>query len=284
MLAGLWEAMSISVVVNAKDSVSTIGFTLRSVAELADEVIVLDMESTDGTDAVARAHGARVIPIATRPIADTTREFAIEQTSGAWVLMLDGDELVAPGLAADLRVIATRDDVDAVRIPMVNYLIGAPLKHTSWSPRYDRHWRFFRPDALVWPGRIHTMPTVVEGRVGIELPFRPGHTLVHFNYLDTAHFLAKLDRYTELEADRLEAAGFSPWRALWAMLREFGVRYVLRQGFRDGGRGLHVSLLMVIYRYLSHAKVWERQRVGRRADIQASYAAAAERWLAGEAE
>lgn len=276
--------MSISVVVNAKDSVATIGFTLRSVSQLADEVVVLDMESTDGTVELARSMGARVIPIETLPIADTTRDFGIAQTSGDWVLMLDADELVAPDLAAELRRIAADGGIDAVRIPMVNYLLGAPLRHTSWSPRYDRHWRFFRPDALVWPGRIHTMPVVAEGHVGIELPYRPGRALVHFNYLDTSHFLAKLDRYTELEADRLEHRGFSILRAGWAAVREFGVRYVLRQGFRDGGRGLHVSLLMVVYRYLSHVKVWERETIGRRPDVEATYAAAAERWLAGDVE
>lgn len=274
--------MTISVIVNSKNSVSTIGYAIRSVQHFADEVVVVDMESTDGTVELATGLGARVVGIETRPIADTTREFAIAQTSGDWVLMLDADELVPPALARELDTFARLGEDDALRIPMVNYLMGAPLRHTSWSPRHDRHWRFFRPDALVWPGRIHTMQTLAPGRTGRELPYRPGASLVHFNYLDTSHFLAKLDRYTELEADRLEPAGWSTAGVLWAMVREFGVRYVLRRGYREGMRGLHVSLLMVIYRYLSHAKVWERQHVGRRPEIEAHYAREAERWLAGD--
>jgi glycosyltransferase involved in cell wall biosynthesis len=274
---------TIAAILNSKDSAATIKHALASVASLADEVLVVDMESVDGTDRIAREAGARVLSIPTQPIADGTRDQAVGAVSAEWVLMLDADEFVSPALARELRRIAEADEADVVRLPMVNYLLGAPARFTSWSPRHDRHWRFFKPGALAFPGRVHTMPTVMAGSRARELPYEDGRCLVHLAYVDTSDFLGRLDRYTDLEAQRLTAVGdWSPWRMLWQVVREVGVRLVVRQGFRDGWRGVHLSLLMGVYRYVAHVRQWERERVGSRAEVEALYDAEAARWLAGD--
>lgn len=273
----------ISAIINTKDSAATVAYAIRSAQLLADEVLVIDMESADGTPDIARGLGARVVAIETLPIADTTRAWAVEQATGDWILLLDGDEMVTPALADELRRIAADDAADVVRIPMVNYLLGVPVQHSSWSPHHDRHLRFFKRDDLEFSGRIHTEPEPVQGSRVLELPYRPGVAMAHFAYTDVSHFLTKLDRYTTLEADQL--AGRSTAAAvLWRPAREFLIRYVLRAGWRDGWHGFHLATLMAFYRFVAGVKAWQSRTVGARDDIQRDYSSSAEALLAGRYE
>ncbi|MEO6029274.1 MAG: glycosyltransferase family 2 protein, partial [Candidatus Binatia bacterium] len=273
---------AISVVVNTLDAERYLAYALRSVASWTAEIVVVDMMSTDRTVAMAREHGARVVSHPRADCVEAARAFAVAQATRPWVLLLDADELVPVALSRRLAAIVAADAVDVVRIPRVNYLLGAPLLHTGWNPDRDRHCRFFRPGSVVLPTRIHEPIHAVAGARLLELPYAPDEALVHFNYTDVDDFVARLDRYTSVEADHAHARGerANVGKAIGAALREWLVRYGRHGGWRDGWRGVHLTLLMACYRVIVQAKLASRAHLGSGADVARDYAGEAERVLA----
>ncbi len=272
----------ISVVVNTLEAERYLRYALRSVVAWATEVVVADMGSTDATVAIAEALGARVVPCPRGDCVEAGRGVAVAAAREAWVLLLDADELVPFGLSRRLREIAAHGAVDAVRIPRVNYLLGAPLLHTGWNPARDRHLRFFRPGLVGLPTRIHEPVRARPEARTLDLPYVPGEALLHFNYTDVDDFVARLARYTSVEATHAVARGEhgGPVRALGGALREWLVRYGWHGGWRDGWRGFHLAALMAAYRLIVQAKIASRERLGPEADVIAAYAGEAERVLA----
>ena len=92
----------------------------------ADEIVVMDLESDDGSPDVARAHGARVFVRPQVPIVELVRNEVASHAMGTWILALDPDERISPALAEELKRVARRDEVDAVVIPRMNYDLGYP--------------------------------------------------------------------------------------------------------------------------------------------------------------
>lgn len=271
----------ISVVVNTLDAARVLAFALRSVAAWAAEIVVVDMDSTDDTVAIARAHGARVVPHPRADCVEAARAFAVAAAREPWVLVLDADEMVPLGLSRRLRAIAAADDAEAVRIPRVNHLLGAPLLHTGWGPERDRHVRFFKPDAVELPTRIHAPIAPRAGARIVELDAFPGEMLVHFNYTDVDDFVARLARYTTVEADQAHARGERDGvlRGLAGAMREWTARWLWHGGWRDGWRGAHLALLMAAYRVVVQAKLASRRRLGSGDDVRRAYDREAERLL-----
>jgi glycosyltransferase involved in cell wall biosynthesis len=203
---------------------------LRSLAGLADEVVVVDSGSRDRTTAIARDHGARVIE---RPMAGfgAQKQFALEQASQPWALSIDADERVTPALAAAIRVALAAPAADGYTIRREIRFLGRTLRHgglgDDWVLRLVRRDRARFTDAVV-----HERLTV-DGRVA-----RLAGTLEHIPYADVAEHAEKSARYSVLAAREQFARGrrWRPWHALrpgW----EFVVRYGLRLGFLDGAAG-----------------------------------------------
>ncbi|MFZ5897073.1 MAG: glycosyltransferase family 2 protein [Myxococcota bacterium] len=268
----------ISAVINTLQEEHNLPFALRSLVPWVDQIVVVDMHSSDRTREIAHAYGAEVYLHEPLGFCEPARAFGIEKCSADWVLLLDADEVVPAKLSANLRRLSLRDDIDLVSIPRVNYLLGARLNHTGWNPERDRHERFFRRGKLVTSGRIHRGYMRADGANSYELPFEEGNAILHFNYLDTAQFIEKLNRYTSIEAEQAHARGEKPslLRTLQQATREFGKRYFLHAGFRDGWRGLHLSLLMACYRVVASSKLFELASSNDRATIRSYYAEEAE--------
>lgn len=273
----------ISAVLNTLDEERRVAYALRSLAPWVDEIVVVDMHSTDRTVEIARSFGAKVATHPRTGFVEPARAFACAQASGDWILVLDADELVPPALARRLREIAARDEADVVRVPRLNHLLGAPVPHSGWNPARDLQTRFWKKDAVTQPAEIHGHATPRAGMRVLDLPARDGACLVHLSHVDVAAFLAKLDAYTSVEAAQAFARGERPSvpRALRAAAREWLARYVRHGGWRDGWRGVHLSLLMAAYRIAAAAKLAERWEIGARDAAEARYAAEAERVLAG---
>lgn len=272
-------APRISIVINTLNEEENLPFALRSVRTWADEIIVVDMYSDDRTVEIAGEYGARVLFHERTEVVDAARGFAIAQATGDWILLLDADEVVPAPLSEQLREIARNGAIDVASIARVNYLLGQPLLHTGWGPEQDRHPRFFRRGAVQVTDVIHDfLRPIADSRV-VELPYRPGHALVHFNYLDTTHFLDKLNRYTGVEALQAFQRGerATPARTLLRGAREFVGRFLKNEGYRDGWRGFYLSLFMVFYRIATYAKLRELEDAGSREAIRDTYREEAER-------
>lgn len=272
----------ISVVINTLNEEQRLPFALRSVSTWADEIIVVDMYSDDRTVDVAREFGATVFLHERSAVVEAARGFAIARARCDWVLLLDADELIPAALAQRLRTIAREDRFDVVRIPRLNYLLGAALQRTGWGPMQDLQWRFFRPGCMEASEAIHNgLRPVANARV-LALNDAPDLAIVHFVYLDVEHFLAKLNRYTTVEALQARERGghVTPLGALARALKEFLARYLRHGGFRDGWRGFYLSLLMAFYRLVSAAKLSELEHGVTREEVRTRYDEEAERLLA----
>src|SRR3954453_3380452 len=130
----------LSIIIVARNEAINIADCVRS-ARFADEVIVLDSGSTDGTPELARAEGAQVV-VTDWPGYGPQNNRGIDRARGDWIFSLDADERISPQLAAEIRRAIERGDVDGFRVPRTSMYCGRFIRHGSWSPDYT--WRLVR--------------------------------------------------------------------------------------------------------------------------------------------
>jgi glycosyltransferase involved in cell wall biosynthesis len=271
----------ISVVINTLNEERNLPYALRSVRSWADEIVVVDMYSDDHTVEIARQFGAKVYSHRRVGFVEPARAFAVSQATGDWVLILDADELTPRPLSRKLIQISQSETVDVVKVPYLNYIFGAPLMYSGCGPSQAKHMRFFRRGSLHTTPAIHDYFHPVPGARVLELPYEPGHSIVHFAYLDAVQWVEKMNRYTSIEAEqrfeRREHA--SPFKALIHTMGMFLWMYIRRQGYRDGWRGFYYSALSGFYRLVTLAKLQGLERIGARARVEEVYRHDAERLL-----
>ena len=126
------------------------------------------------------------------------------------------------------------------------------------------------------------MKPTIGARV-LELTYRSGQSIIHFNYLDFAHFTEKLNRYTTIEAFQAHECGRRSSYAgmLKSILKEFLKRYLIQSGYRDGWRGVYLTAFMMFYRIAVQAKLKEIEVICDRYEIQKHYNAEAEEVING---
>jgi glycosyltransferase involved in cell wall biosynthesis len=218
----------------------------------ADEIVVVDSESTDDTVAIARTFTDRVI-VRPWPGYVEQKNFAAAQASHDWIFSLDADERVTPALAGELTALIKRGPaVAGYRLPRVTFHLGRWIRSTDWYPDYQL--RLYDRRRGRWDGRYVHESVKVEGQVA-DLQ----NELQHYAYRDLAHHFQTMDRYTTLAAKQMFAEGR---RAGWVDLvihppAAFVRNYLLRGGFRDGVPGLIVSTMNARYVGLKFAKLWE---------------------------
>ncbi len=275
--------VTISGVIHTLNEERYIATAVRSALLLCDEVLVVDMASDDRTVEFAEKAGARVVQVPRMGGVEPVRAEIMAGVTTDWVLVLDADEIIGPELADRLRGIARDDEADAVRMPRITYMVGARIRGAGWSVPRERHLRFHRPSAVVYPPELHIMPWATEDARVVELPDVDELSMVHFNYLGWDHFVQKMNRYTSTHAREAYEAGqvMGRGRMLRSLVREIWDRMVRDRGYRDGYRGLTLSLLMACYQLLTFAKLRQLHEVGDTDDIGRIYLAEADRLLRG---
>jgi glycosyltransferase involved in cell wall biosynthesis len=221
-----------------------IGDCLDSLA-WADERLVFDAFSDDRTVEIAQAREVRVLQHAFQDFG-SQRNAALDAVQAEWVLFVDADERVTPGLAAEVQQVIHYDD-DRARdgwwVPRYNYMIGHRMRGGGWYPDYQLR-LLRRSRARYDPAHpVHEI-VLLDGEVGyLDNPF------VHYNYDTVAQFRHKMGRYTELEARILYEQGIRPhpWTYITMPLREFRRRFVTLHGYRDHLYGVLFCGLMAWY-------------------------------------
>lgn len=247
---------TISAVILARNEERNIRYCLETV-RWCDEIVVVDMQSSDRTVEIAREFTERVFFHEIVTAFDIAKKFAVEQAKGEWVLLIDADEMVPPALADALRELILADRSDVVEIPFKHYIMGAWVRHSGWG--YTPLPRLFRRGAIRIEKTIHGYMQIEAGARVQRLTAAENNCIIHFNYTDSRHFMEKLNRYTGVEAEHLFERGrqFSYGSMFRAALREFHGRYVKGRGYRDGVRGFALSAMMAFYRILTYIKLWE---------------------------
>lgn len=231
---------------------------LKSVADFADEIVVLDLNSSDGTQKICQKYKAKIFKHRLVPFVELIRNDAISKTNEDWILVLDPDEQLGDSLKKRLKEIIKDDKYDAVNIPRKNIFFGHWISHTNWWP--DRQIRFFKKGKVEWSDKIHVYPKV-SGKI-LNLETKEDLAITHFGYESVTLFLDRQNRYSTVEAENLyqEGARFSWKLFFWKPAREFLVRFVSHLGFLDGFHGFALTFLMMIYQLQVMIKLWERQK------------------------
>jgi (heptosyl)LPS beta-1,4-glucosyltransferase len=244
----------VSVTVITRNEAADLADALRSVA-WADEIVVVDSQSTDDTAAIARRFTDRVV-VRDWPGYIAQKNYAASMATHDWILSLDADERVTPELAAEIQTrLATAPREAAFRIPRVTWHLGRWIRSTDWYPDYQL--RLYDRRSAGWTGTYVHEAVTVRGAVG-DLRGE----LQHYAYRDVADHLETIDRYTTLAARQMHEAGRR------AGLLDLAVHpplaflrnYVARGGFRDGATGFVISRMNAYYVFLKFAKLWELQR------------------------
>jgi glycosyltransferase involved in cell wall biosynthesis len=230
---------------------SNIALALESLA-WADEIVVVDSESTDDTAAIARRFTERVI-VRPWPGYVAQKNFAADQAAHDWIFSLDADERVTPELAREIRgLLVENPSACGYRVPRVTFHLGRWIRSTDWYPDYQL--RLYDRRRARWSGRYVHESVTANGPVQ-----RLRHDLQHYAYRDVSHHLVSMDRYTTLAARQMfEDGRRAGWFDVLVHPRlAFFRNYVLRGGFRDGMPGLIISAMNAYYVGLKFAKLWE---------------------------
>lgn len=247
----------LSVVINTFNEEKNLPKAINSVKDLADEIVVVDMESEDGTVEVAKRLWADVFSHKNMNYVEPARNFAISKTTGDWVLILDADEEISPGLSSSLRKILKKPEADYFRIPRKNIIFGKWIKHTLWWPDYQI--RFFKKGFVSWGDEIHSLP-ITKGQ-GADLPAKEKFAIIHHNYNFLDQYIERLFRYTKIQAEELMKNGyiFNWTDVIKKPLNEFLRRFFEGEGYKDGIHGLVLSFLQSFSEFIVYVRVWEKQ-------------------------
>ena len=245
----------VSVTIITKNEAAHIAGAIESVA-WADEIIVVDAESSDETIAIANRFAVRVVSRAW-PGYVAQKNFAASIAANDWILSLDADERVTPELAREIAARLANPDHAAYRMPRVTRHLGRWVRTTDWYPDYQL--RLYDRRAGEWTGRYVHESVTVRGTVG-----QLDGELQHFAFTGIADHLETIDRYTTYSARQMHESGRRSGILQLALHPPlaFARNYLLRGGLRDGATGLVISVMNSYYVFLKFAKLWELQRSG----------------------
>lgn len=247
---------TVSVCIVCRNEADKLGPCLESAA-WADEIVVLDLESADGSAELARELGARVITHEPVPVVEAVRNVVADAAGGEWILALDPDERVSPGLKDELLRLRHRSDIDAVAIPFMNYDLGYPALHAVH--RYDPKPRFYRRERVRWPEVPNALPDIAPERL-LRLPGRDDVVMIHDRNRTVAEAIERALRYAPAEAQAMVDRG-QVFTAR-AMLRTLGGKaykqFVVARPWREGVPGFLRAGILVAFHLYVWAAFWQQ--------------------------
>jgi glycosyltransferase involved in cell wall biosynthesis len=249
--------LPVTLLVIARNEAAAIGRCLDSVP-FANEKMVVDSGSSDGTPEIARRHGARVIHqdwLGFGP----QRNFASTQAMHDWILTLDADEALSAELAREMQ--------ESLPALIASDRAGAILRRQTWYMGAPMRW--YRPMVGERMGRLYHRGRArwTDARVHESLRFEGAtitfkHPFIHLNNPTLVHKQLKTLRYAELKArdwlDRGKPSGL--WMAPFVFLAAFVKDYVFRLAFLDGARGYIVAQVAASYAVYKRMRYYEMKR------------------------
>ncbi len=226
---------------------------LESVKDLADEVIVVDCGSKDKTVELAKEFGAKVFIREFDNFANQ-KNWAVLKASNEWILSLDADEIISKELAGEIKIAIQDNNYSGYLIPRRNFILGAEIKHSRWSP--DSHIWLWKKDKGKWVGDVHEEVKVL-GKIGLLKSAK-----IHNSHQSVTDFIEANDQYSDLESQILfsNKVPFSFLKMIKMSAFEFCIRFFYKRGFLDGWRGFTLSYLMAIYQLMVWIKLWDLEK------------------------
>ena len=254
----------ISVVINTLNADRLLEKCLKSVKQ-ADEIVICDMYSEDKTIEIAEKFGCKIVYHERTGIVEPARNWAMEQASGDWILILDADEIVTPELWNFLKEYSDNPKPNhfACNIPRETAMCGKILR--SWYQKGCK--RFWKKGICTYSDAIHQMPIThqgedfwIGGKCGGKCRDKNLH-IIHYHMPSISSFNEKIDRYTDFELKRFIEKGkkFSLFKLITRPCFEFFKFYILKGGIFDGVHGLIFAKMQAYYKFIQWAKLYEKE-------------------------
>jgi glycosyltransferase involved in cell wall biosynthesis len=243
----------VSVNIICKNEEKNIEDCLKSVL-WADEIVVVDGESTDRTVEIAKKYSDKVFINKWEGFA-RQRSFALAKSTKDWVLVLDADERCSPELKEEMLSYLSSNDLvfKGFKLPRRNFFLGKWIKHGGWYPGYQL--RFFNRANVNISERLVHEGYEVKGEIGVMK-----NDIFHYTVQSVFDFMNRVNRYSNLQAEEKSEKGNIGFLAIFIQpLKSFIVQYIFKGGFRDGLYGLMVYNFDAITRMLTYMKIWEIQ-------------------------
>ena len=245
----------ISVYIIAFNEAEKVAATIESV-QWADEVVLVDSWSTDGTPEIATRLGAKVVQVDFNGFG-ALRNSALAACSYEWIFSLDADERCTPQAEQEIRAITTDPNAaDVYWMPRRNYFMGRWIKHSGWYPNY-RQPQLFRNGAMEYD-----LKPVHEGYL-LKTSKPIGHlqnAIWQFPFKNMAEVMHKSNRYSTLGAEKIKHKKISMGSALGHGLWSFAKHYIFKLGFLDGWAGFVIALGNFEGTFYRYVKAIEIQR------------------------
>lgn len=248
----------ISVVILAKNDEKGIVECIESV-KWSDEIIVIDDNSTDGTEASAKKLGALIYR---RSLDDfsSQRNFGLSKASGEWVLFVDADERISDALAFEISnaihqwTNKIQNNYSGFYIKRSDFLWGKQLKYGEAGG--IKLIRLAKKSKGEWKGRVHEK-WIIQGNLGILK-----NPINHYPHQTISNFLKELNWYTTIRAKELydSKSKVHWWSLIVYPIGKFLDNYLFKKGFLDGDRGLIIALIMSLHSFLVRGKLWQLQQ------------------------
>ncbi len=250
--------MKISAVIIAFNEADKIAAAIKSVC-WADEILVVDSDSTDRTREISEQLNARVL-VKKWAGFSAQKQFAADRAAHDWIFSLDADERVSDQLQAEilrLKDLPETELANGYRIPRLSFYMNRPIRHGGWYP--DWQLRFFDRRKGGWkPVLIHeSVEMANNSRVG-----KLSGDILHYSVEDASHHHRMIGtRYAPLAAEQMFERGkrASKRRILTAGATAFLQTYILKGGFLDGLAGFAIARFAAHHAFLKYLLLWELQ-------------------------
>lgn len=228
--------------------------TCLGAVSFADELIVIDKSSTDGTLAVASRYADRVEVVPWSPTVEETRAFGLSLCRHEWILFLDDDEILSPETGPYLRHALVDASADILAIPLRHYILGVHDERACYWP--EAHHRLFRKGAIEFIPTVHGGAILNTDRIE-TIPIESRVCIHHLSHPDVASFIERTNRYTSrpdrarIDIDDGDLAGFAHGR----------IKYWLERtaGGLSNEYPVAIALLKAVYDIVDRLKMWEEE-------------------------
>lgn len=245
--------LKLSVTIITKNEEANIERCLKSV-DWADEIVVVDSESTDRTVEICEAFASCKVFRLPWEGFGKTKQKAVDQAGNDWILSIDADEQVSPELREKiLDILSAGPQYNGYRIKRRSFYLGKLMRYSGWNSDYQL--RLFNKKFGRFNKKTVHESVQMSGPVG-----RIEEVLFHYTYPDVSAHVEKMDRYASLAAEALYKQGdkASLFEALLHAKMKFLKMYIVQLGFLDGRAGLILALNSAYGAYLKYLKLWKK--------------------------
>lgn len=241
----------LTAIIPTKNEIDNIEAVIASV-DFADEIIVIDSYSNDGTYEKANTLATKVIQ-RTFDFYGAQKNHAISQAKHDWVLLIDADERVTPELKSEIISTLNQNQLNhnAFSIKRINHFMGQRVNYSGW--RNDSVIRLFKRDACKYDSRHVHEALKVDGTIGLLK-----HKLLHYSYRSFDEYMQKMNTYASLQAKDYDkkTGRLTPYHFIIKPFWGFIKHYIVQSGFRDGVVGLTIGYVQGYVVFIRYVKLW----------------------------